>query len=66
MEGDKQFLGHRPIVDGVPQAYKWQTYNEVYARIKAVGSALIARGFKQEENLGLFSINRPEWVCGES
>ncbi|KAJ3335648.1 Long chain acyl-CoA synthetase 7 peroxisomal, partial [Kappamyces sp. JEL0680] len=63
--GDKKFLGHRPMIDGVAGPYVWQTYKQVYARIKNLGSALINRGYNPEENIGLFSINRPEWVIGE-
>ncbi|KAJ3338251.1 hypothetical protein HDU91_001274 [Kappamyces sp. JEL0680] len=63
--GDRNFLGHRPIVKGVAQPYVWQSYNQVYARIKNLGSALINRGYSPEENVGLFSINRPEWVISE-
>jgi long-subunit acyl-CoA synthetase (AMP-forming) len=52
------------MVDGAAQPYVWQTYKQVYARIKNLGSALFNRGYTSGENVGLFSINRPEWVRG--
>lgn len=53
------------MTDGVAGEYQWQTYDEIYARMRNVGSALISRGFSPEENIGLFSINRAEWVISE-
>jgi long-chain acyl-CoA synthetase len=50
---------------GVAGDYQWQTYDQIYTRMKNVGSALISRGFSPEENIGLFSINRAEWVISE-
>ncbi|KAI8919305.1 hypothetical protein DFJ77DRAFT_487409 [Powellomyces hirtus] len=63
--GDQPYLGHRPINDGVAGAYVWQSYNEVYTRVKNLGSAFAKRGLKADSMVGLFSINRPEWVIAE-
>ncbi|KAJ3088549.1 Long chain acyl-CoA synthetase 7 peroxisomal [Quaeritorhiza haematococci] len=63
--GDKEFLGHRPITNGQAGAYVWQSYNEVHTRAKNVGAALVKRGLTPDTNIGLFSINRPEWVITE-
>lgn len=66
LNGEKPFLGHRIMSDdGVAGPYRWQSYNQVLSRIKNLGSALINRGYQKEENIGLFSINRPEWVISE-
>ncbi|KAJ3216540.1 Long chain acyl-CoA synthetase 7 peroxisomal [Dinochytrium kinnereticum] len=63
--GNKPFLGTRPIVNGVAGPYIWQSYNEVYKRVKNLGAGLLKRGLKPNSNVGLFSINRAEWVIGE-
>ncbi|KAG0223214.1 hypothetical protein BGW41_005679, partial [Actinomortierella wolfii] len=59
------FLGHRPIVNGVPQPYSWQTYSKVQERVKHFGSGLLHLGLKKNDNYGIFSINRPEWTMSE-
>ena len=58
------FLGRRPIVAGVPGAYVWETYAQVLARVSRVAHAINFLGLKNA-NVGLFSINRPEWVIAE-
>ncbi|KAJ3106570.1 Long chain acyl-CoA synthetase 7 peroxisomal [Phlyctochytrium bullatum] len=63
--GDKPFLGTRPITNGVAGPYVWQSYNEIYKRVKNLGAGLVKRGLKPDSNVGLFSINRAEWVIGE-
>ncbi|KAF9164364.1 Long chain acyl-CoA synthetase 7 peroxisomal [Actinomortierella ambigua] len=59
------FLGHRPVVDGVPQPYSWQTYPKVQERVKDFGSGLIHLGLKKNDTYGIFSINRAEWTMSE-
>jgi long-chain acyl-CoA synthetase len=63
--GDRNFLGHRAMNGGVAGDYQWQSYNQVFARMKNVGYSLVDRGYKPGSNIGLFSINRPEWVISE-
>ncbi|KAI8930189.1 hypothetical protein BC831DRAFT_433354 [Entophlyctis helioformis] len=63
--GDAPFLGTRPVVDGVAGPYEWESYNQVYTRIQNLGSGLLKRGLKTGDNVGLFSVNRAEWVIGE-
>lgn len=58
----KEFLGHRPIVNGVPQGYEWQTYDKVKERVTAFGAGLSHLGLAPTGKLGIFAINRPEWV----
>ncbi|KAF9973169.1 Long chain acyl-CoA synthetase 7 peroxisomal [Actinomortierella ambigua] len=52
------FLGHRPIVNGVPQPYSWETYPKVQERVKDFGAGLIHLGLKKNDTYGIFSINR--------
>ncbi|KAJ3321380.1 Long chain acyl-CoA synthetase 7 peroxisomal [Boothiomyces sp. JEL0866] len=65
ISADKNYLGAR-----VPQGsgfgpYEWQTYNQIYSRVKNLGSALVNRGFKKDAKIGIFSINRIEWILIE-
>ncbi|KAG9293345.1 hypothetical protein G9A89_007591 [Geosiphon pyriformis] len=59
------FLGHRPIVDGVAQDYVWQTYPEVQTRVTNVGAGLRNLGLQTYKPLGIFMINCPEWTISE-
>lgn len=63
--GDKPFLGRRPIVNGTAQAFVFETYNTVYDKVKSIGSGLKSLGVEVEAKIGLYSINRPEWVIAE-
>jgi len=66
-EGKGNFLGFRRIVDKVAGPYEWMSYEEVLERIKAIGSALLSEkiNLKPGEPIGIYSINRPEWVIGD-
>ncbi|KAI1314894.1 hypothetical protein EDD11_001617, partial [Mortierella claussenii] len=33
-----QFLGHRPVVNGIPHKYTWQTYGTVKDRVAHFGA----------------------------
>ncbi|KAG0297871.1 Long chain acyl-CoA synthetase 7 peroxisomal [Dissophora globulifera] len=59
------FLGHRPVVDGVVQAYQWQSYPEVHERITRFGAGLSHLGLAPKQTFGIFSINRREWTMSE-
>ncbi|KAF9322615.1 hypothetical protein BGZ91_004183, partial [Linnemannia elongata] len=61
----KEFLGHRPIVNGAPQGYEWQTYDKVKERVTAFGAGLSHLGLAPTGKLGIFAINRPEWTMSE-
>ncbi|KAJ3124260.1 Long chain acyl-CoA synthetase 7 peroxisomal [Nowakowskiella sp. JEL0407] len=63
--GDHPFLGKRIITDGVVGPYVFETYSEVFERMKNISSFLVKYGIKPRQNVGLFSINRPEWVVSE-
>ncbi|KAJ3317208.1 Long chain acyl-CoA synthetase 7 peroxisomal [Blyttiomyces sp. JEL0837] len=45
--------------------FVWQSYNEIHKRVKNLGSGMVKRGLKANANIGLFSINRAEWVIAE-
>lgn len=63
--GDKHYMGHRLITDGVAGPYEWQGYNQVLARVIDLGAGLVKLGLAADTNIGLFSINKPEWVIAE-
>lgn len=54
-------LGHRPPGSS---EYVWQSYQQIYNRSQAFGSGLIADGLEPRNDtfIGIYSINRPEWV----
>lgn len=45
--------------------YKWLTYSQVDKRMRNLGSGFIDLGLKPKDFVGLYSINRPEWVITE-
>lgn len=48
------------------KGYKWETYQEVRRRAIALGSFLRSEcGVGKGDSVGLYSINRPEWVVAE-
>ncbi|KAF9170024.1 hypothetical protein BGX21_001062 [Mortierella sp. AD011] len=59
------FLGTRPIVDGVPQPYEWMTYARVQERMTHFGAGLLQLGLTATSTFGIFSINRAEWTMSE-
>ena len=60
--GDQEYFGTRVFDDKNKGAYKWQTYKQVYDQALAIGEALKAHGHSAHENIGLFSVNRAEWM----
>lgn len=58
-------MGKRSIVDGVAGPYVWISYNEAYQMAKKFGSFLVKRGIEEKSNIGLYSINRQEWILAE-
>lgn len=59
---DYKYLGTRVRVDGTVGEYKWMTYGEVSTARSAIGSALQNYGLSKGMSVGLYFINRPEWV----
>jgi long-chain acyl-CoA synthetase len=42
--------------------FRWLSYNDVRDRVEALGSGLVDLGLQAEDNVGIFSLNRVEWV----
>ncbi|GAY60115.1 hypothetical protein CUMW_199570 [Citrus unshiu] len=59
---DYKYLGTRVRVDGTVGGYKWMTYGEVSAARKEIGSGLLFHGLQKGVCIGLYLINRPEWL----
>ncbi|KAI9217240.1 hypothetical protein BC828DRAFT_361263, partial [Blastocladiella britannica] len=57
-----EYLGYRPIVDGVAQAYVWETYAQVRDRVDKIAGALVHKGYGKETAIGIYSTNCPEWL----
>ncbi|KAH7285771.1 hypothetical protein KP509_33G045300 [Ceratopteris richardii] len=62
---DLKYLGTRIREDGSTAEYKWMTYGEVGAARAAIGSGLIQHGIGMGSCIGLYFINRPEWIITE-
>ena len=63
--GARPFLGWRTVVKGAIGPYTFQTYKQVGERVAAVSSGLAAFDFAQGDRIGLYSINRAEWIIAE-
>ncbi|XP_043688750.1 long chain acyl-CoA synthetase 6, peroxisomal-like [Telopea speciosissima] len=59
---DCKYLGTRIRVDGTVGEYKWMTYGEAGTARSAIGSGLIYHGIPKGSSIGLYFINRPEWL----
>lgn len=59
--GNKPCMGWREN-DG---PYKWITYEQAWTRSKNFGSGLTNLGVKPKDFVGIYSINRVEWVVSE-
>uniref|UniRef100_A0A2P2MTA2 Long-chain-fatty-acid--CoA ligase n=1 Tax=Rhizophora mucronata TaxID=61149 RepID=A0A2P2MTA2_RHIMU len=59
---DYKYLGTRVRVDGTVGEYKWITYGEAATARTAVGSGLKYHGITKGSCVGLYFINRPEWL----
>ncbi|MFS7919196.1 putative long-chain-fatty-acid--CoA ligase [Helianthus anomalus] len=59
---DYKYLGSRVRVDGTVGEYKWMTYGETATARSAVGSGLQFHGLSKGACIGLYFINRPEWL----
>ncbi|XP_036120423.1 long-chain-fatty-acid--CoA ligase 5 isoform X1 [Molossus molossus] len=49
------------------QPYKWLSYKQVSDRAEYLGSCLLHKGYKpsQDQCVGIFAQNRPEWIISE-
>ncbi|GFQ00199.1 long chain acyl-coa synthetase 7 peroxisomal [Phtheirospermum japonicum] len=59
---DYKYLGTRLRVDGTVGEYKWMTYGESGTARSAIGSGLRHYGLQSGARVGLYFINRPEWM----
>ncbi|KAK3013015.1 hypothetical protein RJ639_009964 [Escallonia herrerae] len=59
---DHKYLGTRIRVDGTLGEYKWLTYGEAGTARSAIGSGLKYYGLPKGARVGLYFINRPEWL----
>uniref|UniRef100_A0A2C9WB40 Long-chain-fatty-acid--CoA ligase n=1 Tax=Manihot esculenta TaxID=3983 RepID=A0A2C9WB40_MANES len=59
---DYKYLGTRIRVDGTVGEYKWMTYGEASTARTAVGSGLMYLGIPNGSCVGIYFINRPEWL----
>lgn len=59
---DYKYLGTRIRIDGTVGEYKWITYGEAATARSAVGSGLRHHGLESGSCVGLYFINRPEWI----
>ncbi|KAK3418558.1 hypothetical protein EUGRSUZ_H04493 [Eucalyptus grandis] len=57
-----KYLGTRVCADGTVGEYKWMTYGEAGSAREAIGSGLCYHGLPQGVCVGLYFINRPEWL----
>ncbi|XP_057958856.1 long chain acyl-CoA synthetase 6, peroxisomal-like [Malania oleifera] len=59
---DHKYLGSRIQVDGTIGEYKWMTYGEAGTARSAIGSGLMYHRLTKGSCVGLYFINRPEWL----
>ncbi|KAF5786349.1 putative long-chain-fatty-acid--CoA ligase [Helianthus annuus] len=59
---DYNYLGTRVRPDGTVGDYKWTTYGEAATARAAIGSGLVAHGIPKGSCIGIYFINRPEWI----
>nr|AOE43317.1 fcsA [Coremiostelium polycephalum] len=66
-DSDKPFLGIRELKsDGKTRGdYQWISYKNACERANHIGSALVHLGSVRGDRIGIFSINRPEWVLAD-
>ncbi|XP_042054102.1 long chain acyl-CoA synthetase 6, peroxisomal-like isoform X1 [Salvia splendens] len=59
---DYKYLGTRIRIDGTVGDYKWMTYGEAGTARSAIGSGLWHHRLQPGACVGLYFINRPEWM----
>ncbi|XP_021673878.2 long chain acyl-CoA synthetase 7, peroxisomal isoform X1 [Hevea brasiliensis] len=59
---DYKYLGTRIRPDGTVGGYTWMTYGEVGTAREAIGSGLYHHGIQNGASIGIYFINRPEWL----
>lgn len=59
---DYKYLGTRVREDGTVGEYRWMTYDEAGTSRSAIGSGLMGRQIQKGSCVGLYFVNRPEWL----
>jgi long-chain acyl-CoA synthetase len=60
---DGRCMGTRSkLADGKPGDYVWQSYQQIGQRRLNFGAGLISLGLESGSPVGIYSINRPEWL----
>ncbi|CAH2044536.1 unnamed protein product [Thlaspi arvense] len=59
---DNKYLGTRVRSDGTVGEYTWMTYAEAASARQAIGSGLLLHFVEQGACVGIYFINRPEWL----
>lgn len=63
---DNPFLGTRErLPDGKFGAYRWKTYGQVSELVDALAAGMSSLQLRAKAPVGLFSINREEWIITE-
>lgn len=60
--GDYRYMGTRIRPDGTVGEYRWMTYGEAATARTDVGSGLVNHGIPKGSRVGIYFINRPEWL----
>eukprot|EP00882_Tetradesmus_deserticola_P012274 GHRQ01013008.1.p1 GENE.GHRQ01013008.1~~GHRQ01013008.1.p1 ORF type:complete len:205 (+),score=31.64 GHRQ01013008.1:261-875(+) len=55
-------LGHRPVVDGIAQPYKFITYAQAQDQTTLIASAFKSLGLKRCDKICILGSNCPEWM----
>eukprot|EP01084_Bolivina_argentea_P241919 405981_1 len=63
----RRCFGYRPFTEpekDISQrgTYKFDTYETIHKQVLAVGNGIASLGLGAQSNIGIFSINRPEWM----
>lgn len=59
---NNQMLGHRKKIGDRVGEYVWQTYQEVFDTVMAIGSAMRISGLNPRGRCGVYGANCPEWM----
>jgi long-chain acyl-CoA synthetase len=65
LSSNEPFMGTRSILNGAAGPYDWIYYDEAVRRAKNIGAFMANRKIPEKANIGLYSVNRVEWVLAE-
>jgi long-chain acyl-CoA synthetase len=60
--GNNLFGVRELLANGSRGDYVWETYGQIAPQVDRIGSALAKLGLNANDTVGIFSINRPEWM----